>query len=139
MMNPDDRDSLIDALMRALDAAYATTTAVTSQRASTDDGSQASDPSLLSIGRLEAVIALLASAPTIVAATPPGVTKGRIAALLAPEERRQAGLLMEWLDRAGVLVEPRSEALRWREPRPFCSNDIAWITAQVRSVCLEAP
>ncbi len=139
-MNPDGRDSLIDALMRALDAAYATTTAVTSQRASTDDGcSRASDPSLLSIGRLEAVIALLASSPTIVAATPPGVTKGRIATLLAPEERRHAGLLMEWLDRAGVLVEPRSEALRWREPRPFCSNDIAWITAQVRSVCLEAP
>ncbi|MFQ3630784.1 hypothetical protein [Roseiflexus sp.] len=139
MMNPDGRDSLIDALMRALDATHATTIAVASYRASTDDGSRASDPSLLSIEHLEAVIALLASAPTIVAATPPGVTKGRIAALLAPEERRHAGLLMEWLDRAGVLVEPRSEALRWREPRPFCSNDIAWITAQVRSVRLEAP
>ncbi len=139
MMNPDSRDSLIDALIRALDAAHAPTIGVASHRASTDDSSPASDPSLLSIERLEAVIALLASAPTIVAAMPPGVTKGRIAALLAPEERRHAGLVMEWLDRAGVLVEPRSEALRWREPRPFCSNDIAWIIAQVRSVCLEAP
>ncbi len=139
IMNPDSRDSLIDALIRALDTTHAPTIGVASHRASTDDSSRASDPSLLSIERLAAVIALLASAPTIVAATPPGVTKGRIAALLTPEERRHAGLVMEWLDRAGVLVEPRSEALRWREPRPFCSNDIAWLTAQVRSVCLEAP
>jgi hypothetical protein len=48
-------------------------------------------------------------------------------------------MIMEWLDRAGVLVEPRSAALRWREPRLFCSDDIDWIVAQVRSVHTEKP
>lgn len=138
MTHPERRDSLINALMRALDAAHAATTDVANDGASTNAASPPSEPSLLPVERLEAIVALLAAAPAIVAATPPGVTKGRIAALLAPEERRHAGLLMEWLDRAGVLVEPRSEALRWREPRPFCHNDIAWITAQVRAVRTEA-
>ncbi len=133
MMPSDCRDSLIDALMRALDAAHSVTTGCAA-----DGGSSPSNLSLLPVERLEAIIALLATAPAIMAASPPGVTKGRIAALLEPEERRHAGLLMEWLDRAGVLIEPRSEALRWREPRPFCSNDIAWIATQVRSVCMEA-
>lgn len=138
MMPSDCRDSLIDALMRALDAVHSVTTGCAADGASTDGGSSPSNLSLLPVERLEAIIALLATAPAIMAASPPGVTKGRIAALLEPEERRHAGLLMEWLDRAGVLVEPRSEALRWREPRPFCSNDIAWIATQVRSVCMEA-
>lgn len=139
MTNPEHRDSLIVALIRALDAAHSATTGFANQGASTDDGSPPSNPSLLPVERLEAILALLAASPAIVAATPPGVTKGRIAALLAPEERRHAGLIMEWLDRAGVLIEPRAETLRWREPRPFCHNDIAWIVAQVRSVCTEAP
>ncbi len=87
--------------------------------------------------RLAAVVAMLAAAPAIVAATPPGVSKGRITALLLPDERRHGGALMVLLDRAGVLVEPRSEALRWREPRPFRSADTGWIIQQVQAAARE--
>jgi hypothetical protein len=139
MTNPERCDSLIDALMRALDAAHSATTGVVNDGASASDGSPSSDPSLLSVERLEAIVALLAAAPSIVAATPPGVTKGRISALLPPEERRYAALIMERLDKAAVLVEPRSEALRWREPRPFRSDDIDWIVARVWSASGETP
>ncbi|MCS6841757.1 MAG: hypothetical protein NZ699_03520 [Roseiflexus sp.] len=141
MTTTDRSDSLIDVLMRALQSASAAPADVADRVASFDPFSTLSpSPSLgLSVERLAAIVTMLAAAPTIVAATPPGVTKGRISALLAPEERRHAALIMEWLDKAGVLVEPRSEALRWREPRPFCSDDIDWIVARVRLVHTEAP
>jgi hypothetical protein len=141
MTTTDRCDPLIDALLNALQSASATPTASGDGVAVTDyhDSSSPSDTSVLSAERLAAIVALLATAPTIVAGAPPGVTKGRISALLTPEERRHAGMIMEWLDRAGVLVEPRSAALRWREPRLFCSDDIDWIVAQVRSVHTEKP
>ncbi|MDW8215536.1 MAG: hypothetical protein RMJ55_18445 [Roseiflexaceae bacterium] len=140
MTTTDYGDSLINALMRALQSASATAVDSADSAGSSDslNAASLSNPSGLSVERLAAIVAMLAAAPTIVAATPPGVTRGRISALLAPEERRYAALIMEWLDRAGVLVEPRSEALRWREPRPFCSDDIDWIVARVRSVHTEA-
>ncbi|ABU56208.1 hypothetical protein [Roseiflexus castenholzii] len=138
MAHPDRCDSLINALRRALDAAHAAATGVVADDASVGDGAPSSDPSSLPVERLEAIITLLATAPTIGAATPPGVTKGRLAALLPPEERRHAGRIMEWLDRAGVLVEPRSEAVRWREPRPLRGEDIADLIRRVQSVAREA-
>ncbi|MBO9335362.1 MAG: hypothetical protein J7455_11625 [Roseiflexus sp.] len=125
-------DSLITALLRALEPASAS---------DPPDNDSASVPKTvtqtLSVERLAAIAAMLATAPSIVAVVPPGVTKGRIAALLSPDERRYAGTVMEVLDRAGVLVEPRAEALRWREPRLFCRDDRDWIVAQVRSSSME--
>jgi hypothetical protein len=125
-------DSLITALLRALEPASA------SDPPDDDStGAPKTVPQTLSVERLAAIATMLATAPSIVAVVPPGVTKGRIAALLPPDERRYAGTVMEALDRAGVLVEPRAEALRWREPRPFCRDDCDWIVAQVRSSRME--
>lgn len=141
MTTIDRCDPLINALMRALQSAPAMP-ADAPDNASASISSNHLSPSVssaLSVERLAAIVAHLAIAPTIAAATPPGVTRGRISALLPPEERRYAALIMERLDRAGVLVEPRSEALRWREPRPFRSDDIDWIVTQVRLTHMEAP
>lgn len=125
-------DSLIAALLRALEPA--------STGDPPDDHSASARQTItpnLPVERLAAIAAMLATAPSIVAVAPPGVTKGRIAALLSPDERRYAGMVMEALDRAGVLVEPRAEALRWREPRLFCQNDPDWIVARVRLSSME--
>lgn len=140
MTTIDRCDPLINALMRALQSAPAMPAdfADNTGLLSPSTAPLPSESSALPMERLEAIVAQLARAPTIVAATPPGVTRGRISALLPPEERRHAALIMERLDTAGVLVEPRSEALRWREPRPFRSEDIDWIIAQVRSTHMEA-
>lgn len=129
-MNNDMHDTLVSCLMGALSAP------------ASDDAPGAAPEAHAGVpdlppARLAAVVALLAAAPAVVAATPPGVSKGRITALLLPEERRHGGALMALLDRAGVLVEPRSEALRWREPRPFCSTDTSWIVQQVQAVARE--
>lgn len=141
MTTIDRCDSLINALMRALQSAPAMPVdfADNAVLSSPSTAPSPSESSALSVERLETIVAQLATAPTITAVTPPGVTRGRISAILPPEERHHAALIMERLDRAGVLVEPRSEALRWREPRPFRSDDIDWIVAQVRSTHMEAP
>lgn len=91
----------------------------------------------LSSERLEAIITELTKSPAINAARPPGITKGRIAALLQAEERQFAEMLMRRLDAAGVLGEPRSDALRWREPRLFRDADPAWILARVMAQTTE--
>ncbi|HMO56327.1 MAG TPA: hypothetical protein PKA05_07945 [Roseiflexaceae bacterium] len=80
---------------------------------------------------LAALVDGLCQAPGIVAATPAGVTRRRLAALLAPEHRHAAALLFDWFDAAGVLVPPRSEELRLREPRMLCSHDRHWIADQL--------
>jgi hypothetical protein len=81
-------------------------------------------PGGLSPTRVGAIIEQLLAASEITEARPPGVTKGRLAALLPPEERSRAGELMAWLDAAGILADPRDERVRWREPRPLRSNDV---------------
>ncbi|MGQ9829441.1 MAG: hypothetical protein ACUVSY_09635 [Roseiflexus sp.] len=125
-------DSLIAVLLRILEPASA---------GDPPDNHSAGTPQTIAptlpVERLGAIAAMLATAPSIVAVVPPGVTRGRIAALLSPDERRYAGMVMEVLDRAGVLVEPRAEALRWREPRLFCRDDPDWIVAQVRLSSME--
>lgn len=91
----------------------------------------------LAAERLGAIVVELLESPAIHAARPPGITKGRIAALLQAEERQFAEMLMRRLDAAGVLVEPRSDTLRWREPRLFRDADPAWILAQVMAQATE--
>lgn len=71
----------------------------------------------------------LLSDPTICAAAPPGLTKRRLAVLLPERERQRAHELFERLDDAGALAPPKSEALRWREPRPLTIDDAAALAA----------
>jgi hypothetical protein len=87
---------------------------------------------LLPPERLEPFARRLLTDPAVVSATPPGVTRGRIAALLPAEERGRAAALMAWLDAAGVLEDPRDETLRWREPRRLRSDDHEWVAARLR-------
>lgn len=138
-MMGSEHDTLIDTLTRALQSSDSALTITAGSTASADDPDASSlpDASRLSVERLAALVVMLATAPAIATATPPGVTKGRVAALLAPDERRHASAIMQWLDRAGVLVEPRAEALRWREPRLFCCDDVDRIVARVRSTFVE--
>jgi hypothetical protein len=79
-------DSLITALLRALEPASAS---------DPPDNDSASVPKTvtqtLSVERLAAIAAMLATAPSIVAVVPPGVTKGRIAALLSPDDGATPG------------------------------------------------
>lgn len=82
--------------------------------------------------QIAALVERLLSDPSILAATPPGVTKGRLARMLPPEQRNASEALFQWLDRAGVLHEPTSEALRRREPRLLQTTDRDWIAARLQ-------
>ena len=79
--------------------------------------------------------------PRFVAATQVsqrGVTCGRLAQLEGIS-RMHARLLLVWFDAAGILAAPRSEEVRWRAPRPFCSTDHAWLLDQVQATTMPAP
>lgn len=88
-------------------------------------------PAGLAPADVEHIVRRMLAEETIVQATPPGVTRGRIAALLPLGWRGAAPALMAWLDAAGVLAEPANEGLRWREPRPLRSDDLRWIAAKL--------
>jgi hypothetical protein len=82
---------------------------------------------------LEALVARLLVEPSIVAATPPGLTKKRLSTLLPSGQRSNAAGLIEWFDRAGVLEPPRDETLRWREPRRLCDTEPGSIIARLQA------
>lgn len=89
-------------------------------------------PGTMSPAELAALISRILVEPAIIAATPPGLTKRRLAALLPPAARQHAAELMAWLDAAGLLEAPRDESLRWREPRRLRDADPESIAAQLR-------
>lgn len=79
------------------------------------------------------LITRLRSDPAIVAATPPGVTKGRLRSIV---EGALADPLLVWLDAAGVLVEPTRPEVRWREPRLLRAEDDAAIAERLAATPL---
>ncbi|GAB4126787.1 MAG: hypothetical protein Fur005_33530 [Roseiflexaceae bacterium] len=89
-------------------------------------------PANMPADQVEQLIRQLLTNPQIVAATPPGLTKSRLAACLPTHARQHANAIMLWFDQAGILLDPRSEALRYREPRMFCQLDLDWIMARLR-------
>jgi hypothetical protein len=84
-------------------------------------------------GEVAGLVESLLTDARIVGVSPPGVTRARLAALLAPARRTSAAALLDWLDAAGLLDEPRSEALRRREPRRLRSSDPGWIAERLRA------
>lgn len=125
-MDPDDSHSG-DTLLLGLRRALAASNNLRSVAAAAPENRRSG----ITPERLADIVACILAAPSINTATPPGVTKGRLAALLAPGEREFAQSLMLRFDQACVLTEPRAESLRWREPRRFITGDIDWILAQI--------
>jgi hypothetical protein len=128
-----------DALATRLARAFSGEPATDERTRAGDERTDACDqvwprgPGAMSPAEVEALIRLVLVDPSIVATAPPGVTKGRLAALLAPSTRAQAGSLLAWLDHAGVLEEPRDEGLRWREPRLLRECEPEAIAARLRA------
>jgi hypothetical protein len=86
-------------------------------------------PGRMRPGEVATLVERLLSDPAIVAATPPGVTKGRLRGLVEPG---LAEPLLAWLDAAGVLAEPSRPELRWREPRPLREREPDVIADRLR-------
>jgi hypothetical protein len=86
-------------------------------------------PGRMRPGEVATLVERLLSDPAIVAATPPGVTKGRLRGLVEPG---LAEPLLAWLDAAGVLAEPSRPELRWREPRPLREREPDAIADRLR-------
>jgi hypothetical protein len=80
---------------------------------------------------LACMIEQLLNAAAIWHVQPPGLTRGRLAQALPDRFKIRATALLRWLDAAGLLVEPRSEALRWREPRALTTADLMIIAARL--------
>jgi hypothetical protein len=130
--SPPATDELADApttspLAQALDRILALArepapaTGATTGLAGTREADAAGSPWPAGPGRMRpaevaTLVERLLSDPAIIAATPPGVTKGRLRDLVEPG---LAEPLLAWLDAAGVLAEPSRPELRWREPRPL--------------------
>lgn len=79
------------------------------------------------------LVARLRSDPAIIAATPAGVTKGRLRGIV---DGALAELLMVWLNAAGVLAEPSRPEVRWREPRLLRADDDAAIAERLAATPL---
>jgi len=80
---------------------------------------------------LACMIEQLLNAAAIWHVQPPGLTRGRLAQALPDRFKIRAMALLRWLDAASLLVEPRSEALRWREPRALTTADLMIIAARL--------
>jgi len=80
---------------------------------------------------LACMIEQLLNAAAIWHVQPPGLTRGRLAQALPDRFKIRAMALLRWLDAASLLVEPRSEALRWREPRALTTADLVVIAARL--------
>jgi hypothetical protein len=121
-------DTLAQALLQALGRLPIATSAPAHPPAA----SHYLGPANMSVEQVEQLIRHLLTNPQIVSATPPGLTKSRLAACLPTNVRQHAAAMMLWFDQAGILHDPRSEALRYREPRMFCQPDLEWIMARLR-------
>ncbi|MBU6332818.1 MAG: hypothetical protein KGS47_00325 [Chloroflexi bacterium] len=91
-------------------------------------------PGVADAGELEQIVERILHATTLWAAHPPGLTRGRLAQVLPDPFKARATVLLRWFDAAGILVEPRDEALRWREPRPLATMDRTLIAARLSDV-----
>jgi hypothetical protein len=91
-------------------------------------------PGVADAGELEQIMERILHATTLWAAHPPGLTRGRLAQVLPDPFKARATVLLRWFDAAGILVEPRDEALRWREPRPLATMDRTLIAARLSDV-----
>lgn len=132
---PDDEpSSLTTPLAQALDQVLAQARATPQVTEPTPPDTAAPDwpagPGRMQPADVAAIIERLRSDPAIIAATPPGVTKGRLRGMVDPG---LAEPLLVWLDAAGVLAEPERPELRWREPRLLREADRTAIAARLRA------
>jgi hypothetical protein len=66
----------------------------------------------------------------------PGLTRKRVAALLAERHKEHAATLVLWLEAAGLLELPLDEHQPYRRPRPLACVDAATIAERLRSAPL---
>jgi hypothetical protein len=124
-------DELAARIEQALDGGPAR--ASVEQVAEGDDTIWPRGPGSMAAADIEALVTRVLSDPSITAATPPGLTKNRLSALLPAGHRAQAAVLMEWFDQASVLLPPRDATLRWREPRLLSECALDVIAARLRA------
>lgn len=79
---------------------------------------------------------LALAAPETLAGDEPGLSRRRVAALLAEPHRQHAETLLRWFAAAGVLAPPADDAQPFRRPRPLAEHDPARIAERLAATPL---